>query len=83
VRFMVLVHLMQGRVLPQKKSDVPTFTSIFGKTMVDIAKKNNKVLAVTAAMKEGTGLQVFAEKFPDRFLTLVLQNNMLCLFVQA
>jgi 1-deoxy-D-xylulose-5-phosphate synthase len=51
----------------KKKTELPSFTSVFGNTMVEIAEKNKKVFAITAAMKEGTGLQSFAEKFPDRF----------------
>jgi 1-deoxy-D-xylulose-5-phosphate synthase len=46
----------------------PSYTSVFGSTMVDLAKKNDKVFAVTAAMPEGTGLSRFAEAFPERFL---------------
>jgi 1-deoxy-D-xylulose-5-phosphate synthase len=45
----------------------PSFSSVFGDAMVTIAKKDDKVLAVTAAMGEGTGLKGFSEKLPDRF----------------
>lgn len=51
----------------RKKSSRATYTSIFGKTMVDLAEHDEKIVAITAAMKEGTGLLEFAEKFPDRF----------------
>jgi len=44
-----------------------SFTSTFGKKIVEIAQNNKKILAVTAAMCEGTGLEEFSEKFPDRF----------------
>jgi len=50
-----------------KHSDLPTFTSVFGKALVEIASSDNRVCAITAAMKEGTGLSGFAQKFPDRF----------------
>ena len=50
-----------------KKSDIPTYTHVFGETMIKMAKKNDKVIAVTAAMPEGTGLGKFAKTFPDRF----------------
>jgi len=46
---------------------IPTYTDIFGSTMVDLALNNKKIVAVTAAMPEGTGLSEFAEKFPERF----------------
>ena len=46
---------------------IPTYTEVFGDTMVELAKTDEKVLAVTAAMPEGTGLVEFAEMFPKRF----------------
>ncbi len=45
----------------------PSFSSIFGKAMIKIAQKDEKVLAITAAMGEGTGLKEFSEKLPERF----------------
>ncbi|MGB9824970.1 MAG: 1-deoxy-D-xylulose-5-phosphate synthase [Candidatus Hydrothermia bacterium] len=52
---------------PIKTSSLPTYTSIFRKTIVDIAEKDERVVAITAAMPLGTGLDLFREKFPDRF----------------
>lgn len=55
-----------GEVL--KASNQPaTYTAIFGKTLVDIAAVNPSVVAITASMPEGTGLKLFASKFPRRF----------------
>lgn len=45
----------------------PTYTQVFGDTLVEIATKDVDVVAITAAMPEGTGLKNFAKKFPDRF----------------
>jgi len=45
----------------------PSFSSVFGEAMIKIAKKDDKVLAITAAMGEGTGLREFSEKLPERF----------------
>ncbi len=45
----------------------PTYTDVFGDTMVKLAEEDSRIVAVTAAMPEGTGLTRFAEKFPDRF----------------
>lgn len=50
-----------------KNPDKPTYTKIFGKTIVKLAEKNEKIIAITAAMTKGTGLDEFAEEFPDRF----------------
>ena len=51
-----------------KPKEPPSYTSVFGSTMVDLAQKNDKLFAVTAAMPEGTGLAAFSQAFPDRFL---------------
>ncbi|NNK84780.1 MAG: 1-deoxy-D-xylulose-5-phosphate synthase [Desulfobacterales bacterium] len=44
-----------------------TYTEVFGDAMVEFAKKDKKIVAVTAAMPEGTGLVKFAKTYPDRF----------------
>ncbi len=48
-------------------SNAPTYTNVFAETLCKIAEKDKKVLAITAAMPSGTGLNKFAEKFQDRF----------------
>lgn len=45
----------------------PTYTNIFGDTLVELAKKDSRIVAITAAMPEGTGLKKFAVQFPKRF----------------
>jgi 1-deoxy-D-xylulose-5-phosphate synthase len=45
----------------------PPFLEAFGKVACEIARGNRKAIFITAAMKEGTGLVEYAEKFPDRF----------------
>ena len=49
------------------KKGPPSYTSIFSKTLIDLAKKDKKIVAITAAMPSGTGLDLFSEKFSDRF----------------
>jgi 1-deoxy-D-xylulose-5-phosphate synthase len=44
-----------------------TFTKVFSESLVALAKRNKKIVAVTAAMSEGTGLSLFKENFPERF----------------
>lgn len=46
---------------------IPTYTHVFGQAMVKLAEKNKKIVAVTAAMPEGTGLTEFAKRYPKRF----------------
>jgi len=50
-----------------KECSVPTYTQVFGETMLQMAKKDDGIVAVTAAMPEGTGLVKFSEAYPDRF----------------
>jgi 1-deoxy-D-xylulose-5-phosphate synthase len=50
-----------------KPNGIPTYTSVFGSQMVKLAENNEKIVAVTAAMPEGTGLIKFSEQYPDRF----------------
>ncbi len=45
----------------------PTFTDVFGRTLVDLAEKDERIVAVTAAMGLGTGLEEFSMRFPGRF----------------
>jgi 1-deoxy-D-xylulose-5-phosphate synthase len=49
------------------KSTVPSYTEVFGQTMMRLAEKDHRIVAVTAAMPEGTGLAKFAQAYPDRF----------------
>lgn len=44
-----------------------TFSSVFGRTMCDLAEKDSRICCITAAMTEGTGLSAFAKKYPKRF----------------
>lgn len=44
-----------------------TYSAVFGETVVDLAAKDEKVVAITAAMPDGTGLRDFSQRFPDRF----------------
>jgi 1-deoxy-D-xylulose-5-phosphate synthase len=48
-------------------STVPTYTQVFSKTLLKLAAKNDRIVAITAAMADGTGLSAFAAKYPDRF----------------
>lgn len=52
---------------PKKAAEPPSFTSIFGKALVDICKQEDKVVGITAAMPDGTGLTMLHETMPDRF----------------
>ena len=44
-----------------------TYTEVFGNTLTDMAKEDKKIVGITAAMPDGTGLSTFAKAHPDRF----------------
>jgi 1-deoxy-D-xylulose-5-phosphate synthase len=44
-----------------------TYSDVFGDTLTELAKKDERIIAITAAMKEGTGLERFSKKYPERF----------------
>lgn len=54
-----------GKVLGEKKKD--TYTDVFGKVLCDEAKKHENLVAITAAMADGTGLSRFRKLYPERF----------------
>jgi 1-deoxy-D-xylulose-5-phosphate synthase len=49
------------------KERPPSYTEVFGRTLVELAAEDERIVAVTAAMPEGTGLKAFSEAFPERF----------------
>ena len=53
-----------GEKLGTPKKD---YSKVFGNKLIELAEKNEKIVAITAAMKDGTGLKEFASKFPNRF----------------
>ena len=60
-----------------------TYTEVFGKTLTDLARENNKIVAVTAAMPEGTGLNGFSEAFPERFFDVGIAEQHAVTFAAA
>lgn len=54
-----------GESLEKKEKD--TYTDVFGKVMCDLAAKDSKVVAITAAMSDGTGLSEFSRRYKKRF----------------
>jgi len=53
--------------MPLKKGGPPSYSKVFGRTLTDLGKTDQKIIAITAAMPEGTGLDIFREEIPDRF----------------
>jgi 1-deoxy-D-xylulose-5-phosphate synthase len=48
------------------KSNAPSYTKVFGQSLVEAARRDDKIVAITAAMPGGTGLDLFAKEFPER-----------------
>lgn len=53
--------------IEHKKATVSTYTKIFGTALVELAKKNTKIIAVNAAMPDGTGLNYMQKEIPERY----------------
>jgi 1-deoxy-D-xylulose-5-phosphate synthase len=52
---------------PRKKAGAKPYTRVFAETLVELAEADESIVAITAAMPEGTGLSLFRERFPERF----------------
>jgi 1-deoxy-D-xylulose-5-phosphate synthase len=52
---------------PVEKAGASSYTNIFGQTLVRLAQEDDRIVAITAAMPEGTGLSQFAALYPERF----------------
>ena len=56
-----------GEPKSKKSAD---YSKVFGDKLIELANKNDKIVAITASMRDGTGLSEFAKKFPDRFFDI-------------
>ncbi|MCS7171364.1 MAG: 1-deoxy-D-xylulose-5-phosphate synthase, partial [Aquificaceae bacterium] len=63
-----------------KKPSPPTWTSVFGKALVELAEKDKDIVVITPAMKEGSGLVEFSQKFPERFFDVGIAEQHACTF---
>ena len=63
-----------------KKEKSKDYSKVLGDKLVELAQNDDKILAITAAMKDGTGLTEFANKFPDRFFDVgIAEQHALCM----
>lgn len=60
---------------PLKKAAGPTYTEVFGRTLFRLAARRPDVVAITAAMPDGTGLQEFARMYPHRFFDVGIAES--------
>jgi 1-deoxy-D-xylulose-5-phosphate synthase len=57
-----------GKARKFNACSMASYTDVFGKTLCTLAEKDEKIIAITAAMPEGTGISAFANRFPERFV---------------
>ncbi|MDD4980418.1 MAG: 1-deoxy-D-xylulose-5-phosphate synthase [Candidatus Omnitrophica bacterium] len=71
-------EIASGR--PQAPQPKPkTYTDVFGNKLLDLAKNNNRIVAITAAMAEGTGLDKFRDLYPERFFDVgIAEGHAVC-----
>lgn len=66
-----------GKLIKTKEKD---YSQVFGDKLVELAKKNEKIVAVTAAMADGTGLKEFKKKYPKRFFDVgIAEQHAVCM----
>ena len=56
-------------------ADAPTYSEMFGKTIVEIARRRDDIVAITAAMRDGTKLTEFSKEFPERFFDVGIAES--------
>jgi 1-deoxy-D-xylulose-5-phosphate synthase len=72
--FEIATGLPLAKPKPQK-----TYTEVFSQAVVDLAKENKNIVAITAAMPEGTGLDKFRDTFPERFFDVgIAESHAVC-----
>ncbi|TYB84160.1 MAG: 1-deoxy-D-xylulose-5-phosphate synthase [Kosmotoga sp.] len=59
-----------------KDSNFVSYSEIFGKTLRELAKNDHRIIGITAAMPDGTGMNYFAEGFPGRFFDLGITEQL-------
>ena len=69
-----------GKTLSLKKV---TYTEVFSKAIVKVAQQDDKIVAITAAMPDGTGLKDFSKKYPDRFFDVGIDEAHAVTFAAA
>lgn len=69
-------NIKTGESKQSKKED---YSSVFGKKLVELAKQDNNIVAITAAMRDGTGLKEFAKAYPERFFDVgIAEQHAVC-----
>jgi 1-deoxy-D-xylulose-5-phosphate synthase len=60
-------EVQTGKPRNNSSREIPTYTEVFGKALCRLAGDNERIIAITAAMQSGTGLELFSKQYPHRF----------------
>ena len=60
---------------PSKKSNLPTYSNVFGQWLCDMAKQDEMLVGITPAMREGSDLVAFSEQFPERYYDVAIAEQ--------
>ncbi|HCV19145.1 MAG TPA: 1-deoxy-D-xylulose-5-phosphate synthase [Alteromonas sp.] len=63
------------QTLPKAKASKPTFSAIFGNWLCDMAKQDPKLMAITPAMREGSGMVAFSQQFPEQYFDVAIAEQ--------
>ena len=61
--------------LPKSKPGKPSFSSIFGQWLCDMAEKDERLMAVTPAMREGSGMVAFSQQYPKQYFDVAIAEQ--------
>ncbi|WP_269520187.1 1-deoxy-D-xylulose-5-phosphate synthase [Alteromonas sp. BMJM2] len=61
--------------LPKAKASAPTYSAIFGEWLCDMAAKDPKLMAVTPAMREGSGMVAFSQQYPKQYFDVAIAEQ--------
>ncbi|WP_028110550.1 1-deoxy-D-xylulose-5-phosphate synthase [Ferrimonas futtsuensis] len=61
--------------LPKSKPGQPTFSKVFGDWLCDMAAKDNKLMGITPAMREGSGMVEFSQQFPEQYFDAAIAEQ--------
>ncbi|MCM8796014.1 MAG: 1-deoxy-D-xylulose-5-phosphate synthase [Candidatus Omnitrophica bacterium] len=71
--------IKSGLAITQKEKFLPTYTEVFRNKLIALARENQKIIALTAAMPEGTGLDKFRDLYPERFFDCgIAEEHVVC-----
>lgn len=65
----------KGMVTSSKSSSAPTYTQVFGDWLCDMAEQDERLMGITPAMREGSGLVNFSQRFPNRYFDVAIAEQ--------